>query len=83
MVEVSEVLAQIQAEKLCSSIDETDSDSVYYKRGKTKNDVSVYWYKDFLNTRPKGFTLTVAHEFFDALPIHKLRVITVSVYMCP
>lgn len=74
LVEVSELLAGIQAEKLCSSVEETDLESTYYKHGKTKNNVPVYWYKNFLDTRLRGFTLVVAHEFFDALPVHKLRV---------
>ena len=74
MVEVSEVLAQIQADKICSSNERTDSESMYM-RGKTKHNVPVHWYKSFFNTHLRGFTLTVAHEFFDALPIHKLQVI--------
>jgi len=35
--------------------------------------VPVSWHRR-LQTVPKGFNLYIAHEFFDALPIHKLQV---------
>lgn len=40
--------------------------------GITHHGVSVEWYKQ-LKDVPKAFTLLIAHEFFDALPIHKFH----------
>jgi len=34
--------------------------------------VPVFWYRD-VESLPKGFHLYIAHEFFDALPVHKLQ----------
>ena len=35
----------------------------------------IYWYRDIHHV-PREFNFYVAHEFFDALPIHKLQVKT-------
>lgn len=34
--------------------------------------IQVHWYKQFKDV-PDGFSLILAHEFFDALPIHKFH----------
>lgn len=74
LIEVSEVLSNIQAEKLGVTIIPNEEDSSYYKRGKTVDNVEVFWYKSLSRYRYRRFSLIVAHEFFDALPIHKFKV---------
>jgi len=77
-VEISRTLSQLQEEKLSSMPDSSenstgeDSDSPHYKMCVSKHGPSVYWYKNITNV-PEGFTMFVAHEFFDALPIHKFQ----------
>lgn len=39
---------------------------------RSRYDVNVTWYKDLKNV-PEGKMFLVAHEFFDALPIHKFQ----------
>lgn len=76
LVEVSPVLAEIQKKKLC--VPESDSNESlcdgqkYYKKGKTADNVEVFWYKSIVNI-PHGFSVFLAQEFFDALPIHKFQ----------
>ncbi|KAG9471855.1 hypothetical protein GDO78_022504 [Eleutherodactylus coqui] len=74
LVEVSPKLSEIQATKLTGSIIETkyDDDSSAYKNGVTKCGLPISWYHDVQDV-PEGYTFFIAHEFFDALPIHKLQ----------
>ncbi|XP_065201486.1 protein arginine methyltransferase NDUFAF7 homolog, mitochondrial [Planococcus citri] len=73
LIEVSEVLSNIQAEKLGVTIIPGEEDLPYYKYGKTNDGVEVFWYKSLSKYKYKRFSLIVAHEFFDALPIHKFK----------
>ncbi|XP_053675293.1 protein arginine methyltransferase NDUFAF7 homolog, mitochondrial [Anopheles nili] len=72
LVEMSPLLQQVQAERLCNgkshrlSIDEDDS---HVQEGTTNSGVSVRWYSDIVDV-PKGFSIVIANEFFDALPVH-------------
>ncbi|KAM3931208.1 protein arginine methyltransferase NDUFAF7, mitochondrial [Leptodactylus fuscus] len=74
LVEVSPKLSEIQAMKLTGNNIETkyDEDTSAYKKGITKSGFKIYWYSD-INDVPAGYTFFIAHEFFDALPIHKLQ----------
>lgn len=59
-----------------SSRPSSDSDTTdnAFKQGQTKDsNLSVTWYKE-LQDVPKEFSFYIAHEFFDALPIHKIQV---------
>eukprot|EP00095_Tigriopus_kingsejongensis_P010364 snap_masked-scaffold2236_size18378-processed-gene-0.2 protein:Tk10364 transcript:snap_masked-scaffold2236_size18378-processed-gene-0.2-mRNA-1 annotation:"protein mida mitochondrial-like" len=60
LVEVSEKMRTIQAKALCESPTET----------RTSQGTQVTWHRD-LQSVPEGFTFYLAHEFLDALPIHK------------
>lgn len=80
LVEISPALSQLQAERLCiesrdnEPIANKDEKSImYYRQGVTKNGVKIYWYYS-INDIPKKFSIFVAHEFFDVLPIHKFQV---------
>ena len=85
LVEVSEKLSEMQETKLSGKpaeavlVDSNTNASPYYKESKSKHGPSVYWYKD-LREVPRGYTAFVAHEFFDALPIHKFQVS--NIYCC-
>lgn len=81
LVEVSPVLSVIQAKKLCIEsrdselrINENQKNSVtHYREGVTKDGVKIYWYYT-INDVPREFSVFIAQEFFDALPIHKFQV---------
>ncbi|CAB0020379.1 unnamed protein product [Nesidiocoris tenuis] len=74
LVEVSKSLSEIQASNLCrehGSAAESDKHPFYY-RGLTDREISVFWHKS-VEQLPEKFSVIVAHEFFDALPIHKFQ----------
>lgn len=73
MVEVSPQLSNVQAMLLCmkSSII-PDPESLIHRQGITTNGIPINWYRKYEDV-PKAFTLLIAHEFFDALPIHKFQ----------
>lgn len=77
LVEVSPHLSQVQEKKLCNSrtqpIDETDTSNRHYKEAQTLYGSPVRWYRN-LSDVPHSFSLFLAHEFFDALPVHKLVI---------
>ncbi|XP_063773647.1 protein arginine methyltransferase NDUFAF7, mitochondrial isoform X2 [Pseudophryne corroboree] len=74
LVEVSPKLSEIQALTLTGKSVETkyDETTSVYKKGITKSGHPVNWYYDIQDV-PPGYTFCIAHEFFDALPIHKLQ----------
>lgn len=76
MVEVSPYLSELQAKRLCSKYVDTkieDADLVtYYRKGETLSGIQIYWYRS-VDEIPKSFSIFLAHEFFDALPIHKFQ----------
>ena len=77
MVEVSPKLSSMQAEKLSGQpADEAtnlDISEACYRRCTSKQGIPVSWYRQ-LSDVPRGLSVYVAHEFFDALPIHKFQV---------
>ena len=73
LVEISPYLCDLQARRLCPQTNvASNEDALVYREGKTVNGTTVRWYRH-LKDVPNMFTLLVAHEFFDALPIHKLK----------
>ncbi|XP_053315767.1 protein arginine methyltransferase NDUFAF7, mitochondrial [Spea bombifrons] len=74
LVEVSPKLSDVQAIALTGkSIDEKPCELLpVYKKGLTKSGIPVFWYQNVEDV-PPGYSLYIAHEFFDALPIHKLQ----------
>lgn len=47
-------------------------EKLYYKTNTSTTGSPVFWY-NHLSLVPKAFTLYLAHEFFDVLPIHKIQ----------
>lgn len=76
LVEVSPHLSELQAKRLCcqhKSTQKEDLDAVpYYRRGESVSGIEIFWYRE-LKQVPKSFTIFLAHEFFDALPVHKFQ----------
>lgn len=74
LVELSPYLSKLQAQKLCYSFAEMNpqSQSPCYQMGETLTGVKVFWYRRIEDV-PRGFSIILAQEFFDALPIHKLQ----------
>ncbi|XP_069810654.1 protein arginine methyltransferase NDUFAF7, mitochondrial [Dendropsophus ebraccatus] len=74
LVEVSPKLSEIQAVRLTGNSTETkyNENTSAYKKGITKSGLEISWYGDVQDI-PAGYTIFIAHEFFDALPIHKLQ----------
>ncbi|XP_037541615.1 protein arginine methyltransferase NDUFAF7, mitochondrial [Nematolebias whitei] len=74
LVEVSPALSRVQAQTLtgiCNQEASSEDDPVY-RRGKTVVGLPVFWYRR-LEDVPPDFSIFVAHEFFDALPIYKFQ----------
>ncbi|XP_057375272.1 protein arginine methyltransferase NDUFAF7 homolog, mitochondrial-like [Daphnia carinata] len=75
LVEVSPYLGQVQEKQLCPSqmqeAPELPQGSQHYKQSISLYGSQVRWY-NHISDLPRTFTLFLAHEFFDALPIHKL-----------
>lgn len=74
LVEVSPKLSQVQAECLageCTQVCVSDKE-VVYRTGTTHTGLPVSWYRNVEDV-PRGFSIFLAHEFFDALPIHKFQ----------
>uniref|UniRef100_A0A182PTC9 Protein arginine methyltransferase NDUFAF7 n=1 Tax=Anopheles epiroticus TaxID=199890 RepID=A0A182PTC9_9DIPT len=72
LVEMSSNLQRIQAEKLCNgTVHRTaaDQNDLHVQEGITSAGVNVRWYSDIVEV-PKGFSIILANEFFDALPVH-------------
>lgn len=51
---------------------ETSDEGDFYKKNTTTGGTPVFWYRH-LSSVPKRFSVFVAHEFFDVLPVHILR----------
>ncbi|RZF46431.1 hypothetical protein LSTR_LSTR012506 [Laodelphax striatellus] len=77
LVEASPKMTRLQAKSLLidpKTLNDEPNDTQCYCSGVTGDGVHVYWYNHFKSV-PPAFSVVVAHEFFDALPIHKFRII--------
>ncbi|KAM4528675.1 protein arginine methyltransferase NDUFAF7, mitochondrial isoform 2-T2 [Fundulus diaphanus] len=74
LVEVSPTLSRVQAQTLTGnrSQEASSEDDPVYRRGETAAGFPVSWYRR-LEDVPAAFSIFVAHEFFDALPVHKFQ----------
>ncbi|CDW53683.1 protein midA, mitochondrial [Trichuris trichiura] len=61
MVEISPALVRRQKELLCGPLD-----------GKTMFGQPIFWHNS-VDDVPDGFSFFIAHEFFDAMPVHKFK----------
>ena len=51
----------------------TNNVKPHYAHCKSKYGQDIFWYQQLPDV-PRKFSFYVAHEFFDALPIHKFQV---------
>ncbi|KAK2889808.1 protein arginine methyltransferase NDUFAF7, mitochondrial isoform X1 [Channa argus] len=74
LVEVSPALSELQAQNLTGTCSQKAdaADEPVYRSGKTAAGLPVSWYRR-IDDVPSGFSIIIAHEFFDALPIHKFQ----------
>nr|XP_056708481.1 protein arginine methyltransferase NDUFAF7, mitochondrial [Euleptes europaea] len=72
LVEISPKLSEIQALTLAEEKVELMDSSPAYMQGVAKTGLPIFWYRD-MNDVPVGNSFFLAHEFFDALPIHKFQ----------
>lgn len=78
LIEISPHLTQIQEQNICgtvSLIERNENPFDGRHKGLTKTGLPITWYRT-LDQMPvkSGFTAIIAHEFLDALPIHKFVV---------
>ncbi|KAF2356008.1 Protein arginine methyltransferase NDUFAF7 [Trinorchestia longiramus] len=72
LVEISPHYRRLQRQTLCSSAaGEQDDPCELSSPSYTSSQTPVHWHQH-LDSVPAGFSVFLAHEFFDALPIHKL-----------
>lgn len=74
LVEVSPKLSQVQAQCLTGDQSQVSAseDEPVYRQGTSTTGLPISWYRN-LDDVPRGFSIYLAHEFFDALPIHKFQ----------
>lgn len=74
LVEISPYLSELQAKRLCCQHTETEKEDwvPYYRKGESVSGIEIFWYRELKHV-PKSFSIFLAHEFFDALPIHKFQ----------
>ncbi|KFM66630.1 Protein midA-like protein, mitochondrial, partial [Stegodyphus mimosarum] len=70
LIEISPYLCQMQKSKLCS--EENKYEDLYSKSLQTRYGFPVTWHPH-LHTVPDSFSLFLAHEFLDVLPVHKFQ----------
>lgn len=76
LVEVSPYLSTMQASRLCikhAEVEPSDS-KPHYREGETISGFQTFWYEKIEDV-PKAFSIFLAHEFFDALPVHKFQIV--------
>nr|XP_040224551.2 protein arginine methyltransferase NDUFAF7 homolog, mitochondrial [Anopheles coluzzii] len=72
LVEMSSNLQRIQADKLCNGMvhrTPADQSEPHVQEGTASSGINIRWYTDVVEV-PKGFSIILANEFFDALPVH-------------
>ncbi|GBP60018.1 Protein arginine methyltransferase NDUFAF7 homolog, mitochondrial [Eumeta japonica] len=72
LIEISPMMQNEQAHRLCMTHRSSDENMPHYYEGETVSGIKVYWYND-ISKVPQTFSWYIAHEFFDALPIHKFE----------
>ncbi|KAF1761339.1 hypothetical protein GCK72_009595 [Caenorhabditis remanei] len=72
LVETSDALIDEQEKALCIYKSNNTKDTPHVRKNKSRTGVNVYWYKA-IDDIPDGFTVFIANEFLDALPVHQFQ----------
>lgn len=72
LVETSDALIDEQEKALCIYKSDNTKDTPHIRKNRTRTGVNVYWYKT-IDDIPDGFTVFIANEFLDALPVHQFQ----------
>ncbi|UMM24317.1 hypothetical protein L5515_004601 [Caenorhabditis briggsae] len=72
LVEMSDALIDEQEHFLCIYNSENTKGTPHVRKNKTRTGVNIYWYKS-IDDIPDGFTVFIANEFLDALPVHQFK----------
>lgn len=76
LVEISPHQSEMQSRRLCFQTNRTPADAKvggHYRDGETVSGIPVRWYERIQDVPNGAFSILLAHEFFDALPIHKFQ----------
>ncbi|CAB3383941.1 Hypothetical predicted protein [Cloeon dipterum] len=75
LVELSQKMRESQAKLLCSeaTLGKNEEHQLQVVSGTTSTDYPISWHNHHSEVPRDAFSCIVAHEFFDALPVHKLR----------
>lgn len=73
LVELSRRLQDEQAKRLCSEVTMGRGGDQQFAWGTAHAGCPVYWHHALSEVPRDAFTCVLAHEFFDALPVHKLQ----------
>ncbi|VDN52973.1 unnamed protein product [Dracunculus medinensis] len=72
LVEISDSLIKKQENILCNSITNYIEGHPYIKSNITKYGIPIFWYRS-VDEIPTKFSVFIANEFLDALPIHQFQ----------
>ena len=72
-VEVSPALSNVQHQKLVATSNQNIDKNVqnFYMSGYSSSNVPIYWHKTLDDIPEECCSFFIAHEFLDALPVHK------------
>ncbi|XP_059483598.1 protein arginine methyltransferase NDUFAF7, mitochondrial [Neocloeon triangulifer] len=75
LIELSQKLREAQAKLLCSeaNLGKDDAQQLNITSGFAQVECPIFWHHHLSEVPNDAFTCVIAHEFFDALPVHKLK----------
>uniref|UniRef100_A0A9J2P4X3 Protein arginine methyltransferase NDUFAF7 n=1 Tax=Ascaris lumbricoides TaxID=6252 RepID=A0A9J2P4X3_ASCLU len=72
LIETSDPLILEQEKTLCSRPSQFIENNAHVRYNTTKGGIPIYWYRS-LSEVPEKFSVFIANEFLDALPVHQFK----------
>ncbi|VDM48036.1 unnamed protein product [Toxocara canis] len=72
LIETSDALILEQEKNLCARPSEFIENNAHIRYNTTRSGIPIYWYRA-LNEVPEKFSVFIANEFLDALPVHQFK----------